>query len=103
MKKNPTSQVKAFHSMWISLLSFSFKNVMIEFFSKYVHFTLARIKLMIECLQYGLVPIINEILEANASFRLFSKCHEHIIATNDVFHAIYHGQKTSHKYGVDRL
>jgi hypothetical protein len=66
----------------------SFVYIPIETFPKYVHFTIASQKLMIECLEGQMFPTFDQIREADASFRPLSKSCGRSIDVNDVFHII---------------
>jgi hypothetical protein len=71
----------------------SFAHIPIETFPKYVHFTIASQKLMIECLEGQMFPTFDQICEADASFRPLSKSHSRSIDVNDVFHIIKRWKK----------
>jgi hypothetical protein len=71
----------------------SFAHVPIETFPKYVHFTIASKKLIIECLGGQMFPTFDQIRETDASFRPLSKSHGRSLDVNDVFHTIERWKK----------
>jgi hypothetical protein len=81
----------------------SFAHVPIETFPKYVHFTIASQKLMIECFEGQMFPTFDQIREANASFRPLSKSHGHSIVVNDTFHTIERWKKLQENVKLVRV
>lgn len=71
----------------------SFEHISIDSFPKYVHFTLAIAKLMLDCLQSGFNPPFNQICKVDANFRPLLQFYGCPFDANDVFYTIEHWKK----------
>jgi hypothetical protein len=77
-----------------------FEQVIIDTFPKYMHFTQATMKLMIECVQRGYFPTYIQIQEADSNFVPLLSIHGRSTSTNIPFHTIERWKKIQVKVKV---